>query len=234
MAPPGLARPARFETEAMTPKRSIASAPLVLGLLVLAGCASSAQRPSQAGPFSVERGVASWYGPGFDGRMTASGERYDMHAATAAHRTLPFGTVLEVRNLDNGLTTQVRINDRGPFKKNRIVDLSLTAARAIGMVGPGTARVELRTIVLGGGDRRYVVQVGAFQERALADALVSRLRPAYPEVVLRSDEVWHRVQLGAFDDPDTAAELAKKLSRQGYSALVIAANVPLAATPPAF
>ena len=163
-----------------TPVRSIAAAPLVLGLLLLSGCASSDRHRTGGGPSTLERGVASWYGPGFDGRMTASGERYDMHALTAAHRTLPFGTLLEVRNLDNGQTTQVRINDRGPFKKDRIVDLSLTAARAIGMVGPGTARVELRTIVLGGGDRRYVVQVGAFQEQALADALVSRLRPEYP------------------------------------------------------
>lgn len=220
----------------MTPSRTIASAPLLLGLLVLAGCASTGHRghrPAHNGPSSLERGVASWYGPGFDGRMTASGERYDMHAATAAHRTLPFGTVLEVHNLDNGLATRVRINDRGPFKKDRIVDLSLSAARAIGMVGPGTARVELRTIVLGGGDRRYVVQVGAFQERALADALVERLRPAYPEVALRSDEVWHRVQLGSFDDPDAAAALASKLSRQGYSALVVASAAP-PPTPPAF
>lgn len=224
----------------MTPSRTIASAPLLLGLLVLAGCASTGHRghrPAHNGPSSLERGVASWYGPGFDGRMTASGERYDMHALTAAHRTLPFGTLLEVRNLDNGLTTQVRVNDRGPFKKDRILDLSLTAARAIGMVGPGTARVELRTIVLGGGDRLYVVQLGAFQERALADALVARLRPTYPGIALRSDEVWHRVQLGAFDDPDDAAALAAKLSRQGYSALVVAASAPrtpAAVTPPAF
>lgn len=207
----------------------MASAPLLVGILVLAGCSSAGHRPSHNGPSMLERGVASWYGPGFDGRMTASGERYDMLALTAAHRTLPFGTLLEVRNLDNGLTTQVRINDRGPFKKDRILDLSLTGARAIGMVGPGTARVELRTLVLGGGDRRYVVQLGAFQERALADALVERLRGAYPQVALRSDEVWHRVQLGSFDDSDAAATLAAKLSRQGYSALVVAATNP--ATP---
>ncbi|MEO8198650.1 MAG: septal ring lytic transglycosylase RlpA family protein [Thermoanaerobaculia bacterium] len=218
----------------MTLQRTIASAPILVGILVLSGCASSGHRPSHAGPSTLERGVASWYGPGFDGRMTASGERYDMHALTAAHRTLPFGTLLEVRNLDNGLSTQVRINDRGPFMKERILDLSLTAAHAIGMVGPGTARVELRTIVLGGGDRRYVVQVGAFQERALADALVARLRPSYPQIALRSDEVWHRVQLGAFDDPDAAAALAAKLSRQGYSALVVAATTAATATPPAF
>jgi len=209
----------------MTPTRSIASVPLLLGLLVLAGCASSASRDHRALPFGVERGVASWYGPGFDGRRTASGERYDMHAATAAHRTLPFGTVLEVRNLENGRTTQVRINDRGPFMKDRIIDLSLTAAHAIGMVGPGTARVELRTIVLGPGERHYVVQVGAFQERALADALAGRLRAGYPDAAVRSDEVWHRVQLGSFDSQEEAAALQRKLARGGYAALVIAAAV---------
>ena len=87
--------------------------------------------------------------------------------------------------------------------------------------------------MLGGGDRRYVVQLGAFQERALADALVERLKPAYPEVALRSDEVWHRVQLGSFDDPDAAAALASRLSRQGYSALVVA-SAAASPTPPAF
>ena len=213
----------------MSPSRSIASAPLLLGFLVLAGCATSGNRSRASYP-TLERGVASWYGPGFDGRMTASGERYDMHAATAAHRTLPFGTVLEVRNLENGRTTRVRVNDRGPFLKNRIIDLSLTAAHAIGMVGPGTARVELRTIALGPGARHYVVQVGAFQERALADALVARLSRDYPDIAVRSDEVWHRVQLGSFDDPDEADTLQRTLARKGYAALVIAAAV---ATPPA-
>lgn len=210
----------------MTPSRSIASAPILLGVLALAGCATSGSHDHRPTPFGVERGVASWYGPGFDGRMTASGERYDMRAATAAHRTLPFGTVLEVRNLDNGLSTRVRINDRGPFMKERIIDLSLTAAHAIGMVGPGTARVELRTLVLGPGERHYVVQLGAFQERALADALVGRLRGDYPDVLVRSDEVWHRVQLGSFDSQEEAEELQRRLARRGYAALVVAASVP--------
>jgi rare lipoprotein A len=204
----------------MTPSRSIATAPLLLGALALAGCASTGHRDR---PPVFERGIASWYGPGFDGRQTASGERYDMHALTAAHRTLPFDTLVEVRNLDNGLTTQVRINDRGPFVRKRIIDLSLSAARAISMVGPGTARVELRTIALGPGVRQYVVQVAAFQERALADALVARLSTDYPGIAVRSDEVWHRVQVGAFEDPGEAQDLLRKLARKGYVGLVIAA-----------
>ena len=220
----------------MSPARSITSAPLILGALLLAGCASSGSRDSQrvgSGRSTLERGMASWYGPGFHGRTTASGERYDMHALTAAHRTLPFGTLLEVRNLDNGRMTEVRVNDRGPFRKNRIVDLSLTAAKAIGMVGPGTARVELRTLALGPGARSYLVQVGAFQERELADALVARLCTDYPDIAVRSDEVWHRVQLGTFDDPDEAEALQRKLARKGYAALVIAAVTPVTqASPP--
>jgi rare lipoprotein A len=87
--------------------------------------------------------VASWYGHPFHGRTTASGETYDMEAMTAAHRTLPFGTVVQVDNLDNGQRTRVRINDRGPFVRGRIIDLSRRAARELDMVGAGIARVRI-------------------------------------------------------------------------------------------
>lgn len=190
-------------------------------LLAVAGCASSRTKVAAG---DVERGIASWYGPGFHGRDTASGERYDMHALTAAHRTLPFGTVVEVRNLANGLVTQVRINDRGPFAKNRIIDLSNAAAQAIAMIGPGTARVELRIVGHDDLGVTYVVQVGAFQEQALAEGLLTALRPDFPGVELRSDAVWHRVQLGAFASRDEAEETRRKLERAGYAALVVAAR----------
>ncbi|MBD3315706.1 MAG: septal ring lytic transglycosylase RlpA family protein [Chitinivibrionales bacterium] len=91
-------------------------------------------------------GVASYYGPGFHGRQTANGERFDQYAATAAHRTLPFGTRVRVTNLNNGKSVVVRINDRGPFKRGRIIDLSVGAARQIDMIGPGTARVRLEVL----------------------------------------------------------------------------------------
>ena len=90
-----------------------------------------------------EDGIASWYGVPFHGRQTAAGETYDMEAMTAAHKTLPFGTVLWVQNLDNGLSTTVRINDRGPFVRGRNLDLSRRAAMELNMMGPGTARVRL-------------------------------------------------------------------------------------------
>ncbi|MBN1433385.1 septal ring lytic transglycosylase RlpA family protein [Candidatus Fermentibacterales bacterium] len=91
-----------------------------------------------------QRGVASYYGPGFHGRLTASGEMFDMHDMTCAHRSLPFGTLLLVRNLDNGLEATVRVNDRGPFVAGRIIDLSVEAAERLGMIESGTARVLIR------------------------------------------------------------------------------------------
>lgn len=94
----------------------------------------------------VEEGVASWYGPNFHGRRTASGEVFDMYAYTAAHRTLPFGSVVRVTRLDTGARVTVRINDRGPFKKNRILDLSYAAAREIGLIRTGTARVRIEVV----------------------------------------------------------------------------------------
>lgn len=94
--------------------------------------------------------MASWYGNPFHGRATASGETYDMEAMTAAHPTLPFGTRVRVENLDNGRSATVTINDRGPFVKDRILDVSRKAARELGMLGPGTARVRI-TVLSGAG-----------------------------------------------------------------------------------
>ena len=91
-------------------------------------------------------GVASYYGPGFHGRRTANGERFDMHAMTAAHRTLPFGTLAKVTNLSNGKSTVVRVNDRGPYVGNRVIDLSVAAAKQIGSTHSGVAQVSLEIV----------------------------------------------------------------------------------------
>ncbi len=125
-------------------------------LIRIAASSRASSRPSGAPPATerqpavpgeyVEEGVASWYGVPFNGRRTSNGEIYDMHEFTAAHRTLPFDAVVRVTNLRNGKQTQVRINDRGPFVADRIIDLSLSAAQAIEMVGPGTAQVRLEII----------------------------------------------------------------------------------------
>lgn len=154
-------------------------------------------------PGLVQRGIASWYGKKFHGRKTANGEIYNMYKRTAAHRTLPFGTYVMVRNLKNNKKTVVRINDRGPFIKNRIIDLSYRAAKDIGLIGPGTAPVEL--IVLGKeigkirspiGKRpvveikdihrgRFGVQVAAFRTKKNALKLVDRLSVIFSNVEIQ-------------------------------------------------
>jgi rare lipoprotein A len=155
------------------PAKSFVGAAL-LGLVVVlvAGCASSGKAtsgkavpPPPAAGASVEEGLASWYGEPYHGRATASGTRYDMWGMTAAHRTLPFGTQVHVRNLDNGREANVTINDRGPFVAGRILDLSRGAAEALGAIGPGVIPVHLEIRSLGDGmpdEPCWEIQVGAF------------------------------------------------------------------------
>lgn len=115
-------------------------------------------------------GLASWYGGKFHGRLTSSGEVFDTNTMTAAHKLLPFGTLVKVTNLDNGLSTVVKINDRGPFVEGRIIDLSRAAADAIGMLGQGVARVSLEIVAFASTDKEvYAIQVGAFGLAANAE-----------------------------------------------------------------
>ncbi len=169
--------------------------------------------PSDTAP---ETGVASWYGHPYHGRASASGEIYDMEQMTAAHRTLPFGTRVHVENLDNGMTTEVRINDRGPFIDNRIIDLSHAAAGAIRMIGPGVAHVRL-TIVGAPADPEpavFAIQVAAFANRDNADRMQARMAGLYGAATLRlragTPPVW-RVLVGHAPDPDSAETLARQI-----------------------
>ena len=160
----------------------VASTIVFIAILhMAAGCSS--KRPARVIAPSIgtrQTGIASWYGHPYHGRATASGEVYDMELDTAAHRRFVFGTWLRVDNLDNGKQTEVRVNDRGPFVRGRVIDLSQSAARRIEMIGPGTARVRLTVIAAPPGPRaarskRWSVQVGSFRDAALAEALVTRL-----------------------------------------------------------
>ena len=128
----------------------------------------------------VERGVASWYGPGFHGNKTANGERYDMHQLTAAHRTLPLGSIAVVRSMSTGRKVTVRINDRGPFARGRVLDLSFAGAQVLGMTGAGTDQIELRVVGYQGrtADMGVLrVQVGSFSDQQNALNLLERARP---------------------------------------------------------
>ena len=177
--------------------------------------------PAVAGAY-VEEGIASWYGIPFDGHRTSNGEIYDMYQFTAAHRTLPFGAVLRVTNLSNGKQTEVRVNDRGPFVGNRIIDLSLSAARAIDMVGPGTAQVRIE--MLGGPSPTagaFGVQVGAFLVKENADALRDRLATEFsPVIVVPYDSPngqYFRVRVGRVATEAAAGDLANQLRIAGQN-----------------
>ncbi len=193
--------------------------------LLATGCSNNrktAAPPSLGVP--IERGIASWYGPRFHGRRTASGERYNMNDLTAAHPSLPFGTKVGVRNTRTGREVVVKVNDRGPFSKNRIIDLSYAAAREVGVVGPGTAAVELYLVPAAGLPPLYTVQVGAFSEAERAIALQREVVRLYPEAVVDSDGTWNRVQIGAFDRREPAESLRRELAVIGLSSVVVSAR----------
>jgi len=147
---------------------------VILGLILFVAyaCATTAPPPAAQTP-EILHGVASWYGQEFAGRTTANGEIFDPLLLTAAHRTLPFGTVLDVRNSKTGRVVRVRVNDRGPFVGNRMIDLSYAAAQQIGLVEPGSGDVDLYVVQIGRGDREppapYVVTVPASPKGMLTD-----------------------------------------------------------------
>ncbi len=199
---------------------------VVLAIAVLAGCSTRVVAPTPGHPQS---GVASWYGPGFHGQPTSSGAIYDQHALTAAHQKLPLGTRTRVTNLANGKTVDVLINDRGPFAKGRIIDLSYAAAREIGMLGPGTARVRVDVLERppnGASHVTYCVQVGAFGEESKARALRARLagdgdwEDVYISPVDREAARMYRVRVGPYAERTHAETCAARLTELGLPAVV--------------
>ncbi len=186
----------------------------------------------------VQRGIASWYGIKFHGRRTSSGEIYDMHEMTAAHKTLPIPIYVHVKNLDNGRSTVVRVNDRGPFIDGRIIDLSYAAAKKLGVRGPGTANVEISVVHEGQTQPRRVVraipltdqpekdvplfiQMGSFASHANASKLVSNLHAANETSArisaLQTDEgLFYRVRVGPLFDIGEANAIVDRLMRKGF------------------
>ncbi len=186
-----------------------------------------------SGSGHIERGIASWYGTKFHGRTTSSGEPYDMFAMTAAHRNLPLPSYAKVTNLQNGRSIVVRINDRGPFAHNRIIDLSYAAAARLGIVGEGTGLVELRVLdpdrpegpVVAedpvGPPPRLFVQVGAFASRDNAERVVARLHAAHLYNIeltphdAGTPPLW-RVRAGPLADVEEVDAVAQQISDAGF------------------
>ncbi len=191
----------------------------------------------------VEQGYASWYGSEFHGRPTASGEPYNMYAITAAHRTLPINTYVRVLNLENGREVIVRISDRGPFAKKRIIDLSYGAASKVGLIGPGVAKVRIEAlgeVRLGAGSParfkphpdfrrgKFYIQVGAFLEPDNAYALRRKMTRYYKDVVVsrqpRGDQTFYRVQVFASTEYNTAKDFETRLESLGFPGAFVVAR----------
>jgi rare lipoprotein A len=173
--------------------------------------------PAPAPPAgTVERGMASWYGHPYHGRRAADGEIYDMETLVAAHRTLPFQTMVRVRHLANDKTVDVRIIDRGPFVQGRVIDLSHAAAQAIGLIGPGVGQVEITILEAPANPEPaiFAVQVGAFRDKANADRMESNMIAAYgagKAVIRNSDPPVWRVLAGHETSTDAAEILARRI-----------------------
>ena len=175
----------------------------------------------------TEIGKCSWYGPGFHGKRTANGEVYDQHGFTAAHRTLPMGTLIEVTDVRTRKSVRVRVNDRGPYVRDRACDLSYGAAKRLGMIGRGVVETEIRVVEPRYGSYpsvSYVVQLGVFRtrrdaERLAGEAGARRVR-TYVEAVTRSPTKY-RVLVGPYDRRSQAVEAAAALRKRGYRGVVL-------------
>jgi len=202
---------------------------ICLVLSITCGCVLFRRGPAPPRVKRVEVGWASWYGEPFHGRKTASGEVYDMYQLTAAHKTLPLGTTVMVTHLKNDKSVMVTINDRGPFVRGRIIDLSYAAAQGLGMVTEGVAKVrveiiERKSTSASSSGGPFTVQVGSFIDRSNALRLAETLQKAYQDVfitVLKTPEnTYYRVRLGKFATRDEAYQLAVRLAHDGYTAFI--------------
>lgn len=181
-----------------------------------------------------QRGIASWYGKYWHGRLTANGERYDMNAKTAAHKTLPLGSMVHVKNLDNGKTAVVRINDRGPFIRGRIIDMSYWGAKKIGIVDTGTANVQLtllsehqNKLVMKGSDvdidkGNFQIQIASFGNKANAQRMKNKFNNAIIITSEKNGKPLYRVRVTGFKSRSTAEGRKEDLNDTYPGAFIVA------------
>ncbi|MDX8413525.1 MAG: septal ring lytic transglycosylase RlpA family protein [Mariprofundales bacterium] len=199
--------------------------------------------PLQSAAGYNQTGVASWYGRDFHGKKTANGETYNMHAMSAAHKTLPLPTMVRVTNLDNGRSIVVRVNDRGPFVKSRIIDLSYAAAQALGYDRKGTARVRVQALsgAVAATPRQpavalhpartpspsatlpnnaVFVQVGAFSSYANAESMKRQMSGFSPLIIQRSGSIY-RVRIGPLVSMPRVEQTVLKLQQAGFNQAIV-------------
>ncbi len=184
--------------------------PVVL-LLVINGCATI---PPYKQGYRTS-GLASWYGSDFHGKKTSNGETFDMYGLTAAHRTLPFGTLLRVTDPASGRTVNVRVNDRGPFVSGRILDLSYGAAQSLGTVGKGVTAVDIEVMNAVIDKGLFLVQLGTFSVPQNADRVKQRVEKSYQKVYIEptgEDRRLYRVRVGPFGSRKEAESVAREFS----------------------
>ena len=217
-----------------------------LVLILLTACGKKVPVASRTNPRITNsdlEGLASYYAEPYHGRKTANGETFDTYQEmTAAHRTLPFNTVVRVTNQSNGRDVEVRINDRGPFIDGRVIDLSLKAAREIDLVRAGTAPVKLVVLKEGSSpparssgvepppapsDGMYTIQVGAFESQAAAESLKKNLDERYRDVTIQTfttTQTFYRVRVGRLADLASAEKLSKQLRDEKFDPFVVRLN----------
>ena len=207
--------------------------------LMLTGCGTKTKRRSHFDPYTVrgityyplrsavgfkQQGIASWYGPKFHGKTTASGERYNQHELTCAHTILPFGTTIRVTNLENQHSILVRVNDRGPFVKNRVIDLSKAAATQLKIIGKGSARVFLEYYDKGQAKitgPKYI-QVGAFENHDNSTRLSQDLsQGGFFGRTIESSPGLYLVQIGPFNDAQSLEINLQKVHEHFPQAFVV-------------
>ena len=224
-SPPAPVSPERAEAAKRSTDADAEPSPAASPATPAKRASSRAKSPAAPAPADyVEEGNASWYGVPYHGRRASNGEIYDMYKLTAAHRTLPFETIARVTNLSNDRSTTVRITDRGPFVENRVIDLSLAAAREIDMVAAGVApvRVEVLSGPVDPTGGFFTVQVGAFLDRVNAGRLRDRLAASYSNATIQQfdspDGLFYRVRVGRISGEDAARQFADSLrQKEGFS-----------------
>lgn len=200
-----------------------------LFILVAAGCDEQSNKEKIGQGDTIQTGQASWYGPGFHGRLTSSRERYDQDELTAAHRTLPFNTIVKVVNTENNEVVEVRINDRGPYAGNRVIDLSRAAADEIGMLDNGVAEVELVLVEAGGplpeniNGRTYTIQLGEYNLESYADQFADevgdgvRVEQRFPR---GNDNTVYMIYFGSYTSMSSANADLEQLRERGFEGFV--------------
>jgi rare lipoprotein A len=188
-------------------------------LLMMSACAKRGRAPAMRDVRVgyTQEGIASWYGEPYHGRASASGEIYDMNRLTAAHQRFPFDTVVRVEHRATKQSVEVRINDRGPFVKGRIIDLSRAAAQQVGLLTPGTGRVRVRVIETPGAGERYAVQAGVFTSVTRAEEMRARLERRYRDArIFAAPENRFRVLVG-HGDRAQAEKALRQLKAEGMA-----------------